>query len=318
MNEFPIPIRVIGPGSQPAEDEELQYMPMPRGMNTFRMPSVPDGADAAAVAAMRAVLSELLAAMGTTTGAPMNALPIGATGEPTGTAMGEATGNGAPVAGRRDLAGIAPEALNLLNQMLGEGEVMVQIGGTPSYRIQESVFPGIWRVLRFGADGQLSGDWVEAGGLPQVALEAAHRTGAATLRLPDAIPVGAMNAPALLHEIAAQSRSRQAGDDAHVVNLTLLPLSPADHALLEEVLPVGPVAIIARGFGNCRITSTQVRDVWRVQYFNHMNTLILNTIEVVDLPPVAQAAREDLDDSRDRLAELIDWIDEAYADNATR
>lgn len=294
MNEFPIPIRVVAPGSQPAEDEALQYLPMPRGMNTFRMPSVPDSADADAVAGMQAVLSELLAAM--------------SAGDGTGPAIGL----------RQDLAGVSPGALRLLNQMLGEGEVMVQIAGASSYRIQESVFPGIWRVLRFDADSQLTGDWIEADGLPQVVLEAARRAGAPTLQPPAAFPDGVMNAPALLHEIGAQARSRSAGDDAHVVNLTLLPLSPADHDLLEAALPVGPVAIIARGFGNCRITSTLVRDVWRVQYFNHMNTLILNTIEVVDLPEVAQAAPEDLDDSRERLAELIAWIDEAYAEEGSR
>ena len=81
--------------------------------------------------------------------------------------------------------------------------------------------------------------------------------------------------------------------------------------MLDRALPVGPVAIISRGFGNCRITSTGARDVWRVQYFNNMNTLILNTIEVVDVPEVALAAAEDLVDSRERLAELIDWMSES-------
>jgi hydrogenase-1 operon protein HyaF len=45
-----------------------------------------------------------------------------------------------------------------------------------------------------------------------------------------------------------------------------------------------------------------------VQYFNSMQTLILNTIEVVDLPEVAQAAASDLADSRERLLELLDWM----------
>ncbi len=74
------------------------------------------------------------------------------------------------------------------------------------------------------------------------------------------------------------------------------------------------MAIISRGFGNCHITSTGVRDVWRVQYFNSMNTLILNTIEIVDVPEVALAAAEDLDDSRERLAELIDWMSDTLAE----
>jgi hydrogenase-1 operon protein HyaF len=46
-----------------------------------------------------------------------------------------------------------------------------------------------------------------------------------------------------------------------------------------------------------------------------MNTLILNTIEVVDVPEVALAAAEDLDDSRTRLEELIDWMSESCNDS---
>ena len=84
--------------------------------------------------------------------------------------------------------------------------------------------------------------------------------------------------------------------------------------MLERALPVGPVAMISRGFGNCRITSTGARDVWRVQYFNNMNTLILNTIEVVDVPEVALASAEDLVDSRERLAELVTWMSESVAE----
>ena len=41
MKDFPIPVRMVGPGSQPADDDELQYLAMPREMNTFRMPIVP-------------------------------------------------------------------------------------------------------------------------------------------------------------------------------------------------------------------------------------------------------------------------------------
>jgi hydrogenase-1 operon protein HyaF len=76
------------------------------------------------------------------------------------------------------------------------------------------------------------------------------------------------------------------------------------------MLPVGPVAIMSRGFGNCHITSTALANVWRVQYFNNMQTLILDTIEVVDIPEVALAAPEDLADSALRLTELAEWMAE--------
>ena len=59
-----------------------------------------------------------------------------------------------------------------------------------------------------------------------------------------------------------------------------------------------------------------VRDVWRVQYFNSMQTLILDTLEVVDVPEVALAAPEDLADSKERLGELVQWMSESCARQA--
>jgi hydrogenase-1 operon protein HyaF len=291
MKEFPIPVRMVGPGSQPADDDELQYLAMPREMNTFRMPVVPDRADATALATARDLLATFLHAM-------------------------ERWAPAAVASGPQLALGEAPAAvLEIANQVLGEGEVSIRIAGAPAYRIQESVFTGVWRVFAFDADNRQVGDWLEGGTLPQVALAAA-REGAGAALPPVAVPPGAMNSPALLHEINAQIRGRRRGAPAHVINLTLFPMTPDDHALLDHALPVGPVAMISRGFGNCRITSTCTRDVWRVQYFNNMNTLILNTIEVVEVPEVAQAAVEDLEDSRVRLAELVDWMSESCAEQA--
>ena len=68
------------------------------------------------------------------------------------------------------------------------------------------------------------------------------------------------------------------------------------------------MSILSRGYGNCRVTSTRLAHVWWVQYFNSMDTLILNTIEVVALPEVALAAPEDLRESHQRLVELVQWM----------
>ena len=75
--------------------------------------------------------------------------------------------------------------------------------------------------------------------------------------------------------------------------------------------------MISRGFGNCHVTSTGTRHAWRVQYFNSMQTLILNTLEIVELPEAAIAAPEDLVDSRERLAELVQWMAEDGATSMT-
>jgi hydrogenase-1 operon protein HyaF len=164
-------------------------------------------------------------------------------------------------------------------------------------------------VTEVAPDGAVVADWIEAGAVPRVVIDAAAVAPAPDYRGFEA-PPGAMNSPALLGEIAAQYRAWRPGSPAHVINLTLLPMTPEDHVALERALPVGPVAMLSRGFGSCRISSTGARNVWRVQYFNNMKTLILNSIEVIDVPEEAVAAPEDLADSRERLAELIDWMAE--------
>ena len=283
MKSFPIPVRMTGPGSH-VEEEELQYLDFPRDMRTFEMPSVPETGDVAALTEARDTLARLLAMMDAWK--PGDPYPM------------------------LDMRGVPPSAQTIANQMLGDGEVSIQVNGARRLHVQESVFTGVWRVIELDGAGQLLADWLEAAPLPGAVLAAARDGGRDSL-MPVEIPGGAMNSPALLHELQGQLKTRKPGDRPHVLNLTLFPMTPEDHQVLERALPVGSVAIISRGFGNCRITSTTARNVWRVQYFNSMNTLILNTIEVVDVPEVALAAPEDLDDTRGRLAELVDWMTES-------
>lgn len=279
MKEFPIPVRVMGPGSQP-DDADFSYMPFPRDVPTFSMPQVPENAEAAAMAAAHDLLVRFVGAMGN------------------GTA-------------RVDLTNFPPGGLEVLNQTLGEGEVSIRIafanGAAHDIRIQETVFAGVWRERHYATDGRVLHDYLHAGPIPPVAIELAQ-SGAAPALGDFVLTPGAMNAPALLAEIRHQVRAFRPHHGPHVINLTLLPLAPEDVELLDRVIPTGPVRILSRGFGNCRITSTGVRHLWRVQYFNSMQTLILNTLEVVRVPEVALAAEEDLAESRTRLIDLVEWM----------
>lgn len=287
MKDFPIPLRVvpdlIGPGSQPAEGDGFSYMPFPRDVPTFSMPQVPQHADAASIAAARKLLARFIDDM--------------AQGTP-----------------RVELGQLPAGVQRVLNETLGEGEVSVRIAERDDdrdaeVRIQETVFAGIWRERHLRHGGEIAHDLLLACPVPSVAIERARR--AATTHLPALdMPRGAMNAPALVTEIREQVLHFRPGQQPHVINLTLLPLTPEDQTVLEQVVPAGPVAILSRGFGNCRISSTLLRNLWRVQYFNSMQTLILNTLEVVDVPEVALAAAEDLADSRERLRELVEWMGE--------
>jgi len=289
MRPFPIPIRAAAD----AEGEPLVVMPMPHEIATFEMPRAPEPGPGRDVAGAGAVLADFVARLDLWSDA----------------AMVDAA---APAV---ELIDLPPEALRVLNEALGEGEVSVIVDDGPhSVRIQETVFAGVWREQRVAADGSLRSDILRAAPIPPVVLERAAAAASPALRsvtdAQGAWPDGAMNLPPLLHELQEAIDHSGPGVPAHVLNLTLLPLSSADNAALDAVLDGGSVAMLSRGFGNCRISSTAARGVWRVQYFNTMQTLILNTIEVVDVPAVALAAPEDLAETRSRLASLVRWMGE--------
>jgi hydrogenase-1 operon protein HyaF len=286
MKDFPIPVVAFGLGPQGAQDEGLAFLPMPKA-EPLLPPIPPDNASQGELLAAADVVEQLLEAMARHT-------------------------PGEPDPPRFSLRSMAPGALRALNESLGHGEVSALVAGTrgaPGWLIQETAFAGVWRVQREDRVGGLAEDILEAGDMPGVVHEAARRAHAGCLDAGE-LPVGVMNAPAIVNEIRHHAAAFRAGQRAHVVNLSLLPLSPADHEALDGLLGEGPVAILSRGFGNCRINSTRAAAVWRVRYFNSMNTLILDTIEVVDMPEAARAAAEDYRDSMERLRELLSWLRE--------
>jgi len=298
MKPLSIPIHAVPEGTR-HEDDELQYPEMPHGMTTFAMPRVPENVDTSALTAAYQLLQQFLDAL--------NAWTFDAHAEGV----------------RLDLRDQPAAVLSILNDVLGEGEVSALVEGLPGgdVRVQESVFTGIWRVRELNAQGEETAYWIEASSLPKAVIDAARRGAQPTL--PEvAMPEGAMNAPSVFAEIRAQLAALAAegngatdeDEGAHEINLTLLPLTPADHQALQEALPVGAAAIISKSFGSCRVTSTGTQNIWRIQHFNSKNTLILNTLVIAERPSLVLAAAEDIDDARGRLAELISWMrDDAEA-----
>ncbi len=283
---FPIPVVAVGPGSQ-AEDETLEYITMPAGMDTYRAPVLPEPEELASHEGTRAVLGQALTAL--------------RAGRPA----------------RFPLFALSDEDRRLLDQVLGEGEVAAQVLARPGLRafdadaarvrVQESVFAGVWRVRSVEDDGATS-EHVEVGAVPAALLAAAAEDGAAARGPLPPVPPACVNVPPLLVELADQRARWQPGDASHVVNLTLLPLGPDDIAHIDHQLGTGRVLLLSRGYGNCRISNALVPHTWRVVFYNSQDAVILNTIEVGALPAVACAAPEDLADSAERLAEVLQWI----------
>lgn len=205
------------------------------------------------------------------------------------------------------LAGLSGEALRFLDTTLGVGEVAINVGGRHHYEARETVLPGLWRVVTKGLDGQVVSTHLEVGPVPQVALAA---NGTATL---DELsigkpPEGAMNVLPVLAELRHRSRAWVRGQPNHVFSFTLLPMSEADMAFLEEQLGHGPVRGESRGFSRCRVELTAVRNVWSVQHFNAMDKLILDTLEVGAVPTALAAGGHDFEDSGVRLDGWLEGV----------
>lgn len=283
--ETTFPISLIGRGSQPLvdEDSQLGFIAMPKEMDRYHAPDIPEPEAVSHLHGAKAVTDWLV-----------DALREYRVGGPAWLA---------------DISSLDAANRELVNQILGEGEVSLKYeDGVFRVRMQESVLAGIWRTLYLDGEDRILRDLIEVCDVPVLA----RRPPDTTMQKWDVQPTdGVMNALPILSEIHEKIAGWQPGAPTHTINLTLLPLSDGDIEYLGNTLGLGPVETLSRGYGECKITSTATPGVWWVQFTNSMGTVILNTIEVTDIPAVACAAPEDLQDSFKRFRELLEpyWAD---------
>jgi hydrogenase-1 operon protein HyaF len=207
-----------------------------------------------------------------------------------------------------DITDYPDDDRELITQTLGEGEVggIVVLANGIVAQIQEAVMAGVWRIRFTDGEGEMLADYVEVAAIPAAVHEAlASLPASFDAGTP---PAGAMNVMPVLHEIAERAAAYRDGDPSHTITFSLLPMSPEDMDFLQDTLGPGPVQLTSRGYGKCRIMATGVRHVWSVQFYNAMDTIILDTLEIGGTPSVAIAAEEDFRDSAVRIRE----IEEAY------
>ncbi|QFT81221.1 hypothetical protein FIU89_11430 [Roseovarius sp. THAF27] len=278
-NPFMMPPTGFGPGSQPLDqqDEALEYMPLPQDMRTYspRIPEIEElgGADVTPALALLAQVAD---------------------------AAAEVSASG----GTRqfDLAGLDPANRALIAETMGSGEVSAKVRAIPAIAVQESVFAGIWSLKSATAD------LIEVAAIPACVTRAPFTPVRKALGKDTPLADGVVNAPPLQIELFDKSAAFSPEADLHVINLSLLPHTEEDLAWLDQAVGEGAVTILSRGYGNCRVTATAIPHVWRVQFFNSQDTLILDTFEVTTMPEVACAAPEDLGDSARRLTSVLEAI----------
>ena len=163
----------------------------------------------------------------------------------------------------------------LINQVLGTGEVSIRYEDELDVVVQEAVLAGVWRVQYMDSNGCAAarrhrdrrhtgpGQTRHVRGRPEARRGCRRRD--------TAWPCG--NAAALISEINDKLPQAGPGSEPHVINLTLLPRERRRHGISHRVAgAAAPVVILSRGYGNCRITSTGTRYTWWVQYFNSQDT----------------------------------------------
>jgi hydrogenase-1 operon protein HyaF len=283
-----IPVRVMGPGSQPPEGDgaTISYIDMPDDMHTYRPPEIPEPGEVRHLHGARTAMQWLGGALA-------------------------AAGPG-DVPQLANLTALDEHDRELVNQILGEGEVSVTYTGSVRARTQESVLAGVWRTLYLDADDRVTADILEVAAAPhviQLPFEFARRVNTSR----DDVPADVVNALPILVELESHCADYARTKVRHEVNLTLLPLTDADLAFLDSRLGRGPVDTLSRAYGKCQVTATAVPNVWWVRFYNSMGTPILTTLEVVDVPALLCAAPEDLADSATRLQAILTpyWADVA-------
>ncbi len=279
-----IPIRAIGPGSQPLEEDgtQLEYINLPQDMHKYRQPELPEPEAVQHLKGAWEAMDWIQQAL--------NHYRVG--DEPL----------------MADLTHLDAKNRSLVNQVLGEGEVSVRYNDVIRARMQESVLAGVWRTFYLNDDDKPIRDLVEVSDVPFLAKLPSRgelRKGVLPTVVENSPDI--MNAKPLLTEIRERQEQYQSGQPAHVINLTLLPITKEDTDFLDNILGQGTVSILSRSYGKCQVLSTKVPNVWWVRYFNSVDTLILNTVEIVDIPLVACAAQEDIQNSEERLRDILTY-----------
>lgn len=226
-------------------------------------------------------------------------------------ALSAAVGNGR--SWRRRIDGLRADDRKVLIDALGHGEVSVVIAGAEGEgeaQILETILPGVWVGRATLPDGTTGSEWVEVGDAPRVLRELALSRPRPDLRV-DVLtpPRGTMNVMSVLSEVRDRAAGWTPGTPNHVMNFTLFPMTPADSAFLAKVIGESGVRVASGGYGAARVVMTGIRHVWAVQYLNGLGDVILDTLEIGDLPDAVVASPEDFEDSAERLTDMM----EAYA-----
>lgn len=122
---------------------------------------------------------------------------------------------------------------------------------------------------------------------------------------PSAEPGLTGNAPPLLRELLEMVRRLLAGGETAAIDLSALPLTPADLDWLARTLGAGEIAITLQASGESTLNETACPGVWWVTHRNEKGTVTSQFIEVAFVPELAKAHPQDIEIGLEHLELLL-------------
>jgi hydrogenase-1 operon protein HyaF len=128
----------------------------------------------------------------------------------------------------------------------------------------------------------------------------------------DAIPIHAPaepgltgNAPPLLRELSELLRRLLEAGESSAIDLSALPLTPADLDWLREKLGAGEIAVTLQANGESTLNETACPGVWWVTHHNEQGAVMSQFIEVAFVPELVKAHPQDVAIGQESLELLI-------------
>jgi hydrogenase-1 operon protein HyaF len=125
------------------------------------------------------------------------------------------------------------------------------------------------------------------------------------INAPPAEPGLTGNAPPLLREIAELLRCLLETGETAAIDLSALPLTPADLDWLRDKLGEGEIAVTLQASGESTLNETACPGVWWVTHHNEQGAVTSQFIEVSFVPELVKAHPQDVEIGRENLEFLI-------------
>jgi len=115
------------------------------------------------------------------------------------------------------------------------------------------------------------------------------------------------NAPPLLREVVELVRRLLETGESSSIDLSALPLTPADLDWLQAMLGAGEISITLQASGESTLNETACSGVWWVTHHNENGTVTAQFIEVAFVPELVKAHPQDVQIGLDYLeSKLLD------------